>query len=140
MSEDIVRELAFEAGYAAALTLAAGRVDDLDVIWRPIPRPSHENVVAARIAEMERYAAPEFLAEQTRRSVELTARKLAEARRVIASTRPALTTWREVHAHSTPEVWGRIWEDLAPSTQRTIADLHPRRPAPREVGRYGEAA
>jgi hypothetical protein len=51
----VMWELAFRAGYANALAAAAERVDELDALWRPIPRPSYEEKVAARIAEMARH-------------------------------------------------------------------------------------
>lgn len=49
--------IGYEIGYAHALMLAAERVDELDAVWRPVKRRSYEEQVAARIAEMQRYAA-----------------------------------------------------------------------------------
>lgn len=57
---DIPWEVAYEAGYARALVLAAERRDELDVIWSPIPRRSYEEQVADRIAEMEAKAITDF--------------------------------------------------------------------------------
>jgi hypothetical protein len=43
---------AYHAGYQDALTHAAARVDDLDWLWQPIPRPSREQRIAAEIDAM----------------------------------------------------------------------------------------
>lgn len=50
-------EVGYRRGYEAALALAAERVDELDALWQPIERPSHEEQVARRVAEMARIAA-----------------------------------------------------------------------------------
>ena len=50
-------DLAYELGYRCALTLAAERVDELDAIWRTVARPSYEERVARRVAELEHLAA-----------------------------------------------------------------------------------
>jgi hypothetical protein len=49
-------ELAFELGYAHALCAAAERVDELDMLWRGVPRPTYEQKVADRVAEMQRHS------------------------------------------------------------------------------------
>jgi len=54
---DSADEVTYQAGYRRALELAAERVDELDAIWVPVQRPSYEERVASRVADMERAAA-----------------------------------------------------------------------------------
>ncbi|HKT00779.1 MAG TPA: hypothetical protein VJT31_14710 [Rugosimonospora sp.] len=53
---DWLTEVAFHQGYQAALHDIATRHAELDEAWKPIGRRSHEQQVAARIAEMEQHA------------------------------------------------------------------------------------
>lgn len=59
-SDDPLWRKGYEAGYAQALQDAAERVDELDAIWKTVPRPSYEQKVAARAAEMAARAVTDY--------------------------------------------------------------------------------
>jgi hypothetical protein len=52
--------MAYETGYQHAITLAAERVDELDAIWRTVPRPTYEQNVAERVALFEHHAVTDW--------------------------------------------------------------------------------
>lgn len=132
----LVVELAWRMGVNYQPDGPAAMADDIRhaATLRP-PSVPYEDRVAARVVEMEAYAArvvEENLA-YVRRNREHDQAVIAAGKRASSmcehqhpsTGKCSPECWRAVHATVSTTVWERIWADLSPRTRAGISDLAP---------------
>lgn len=112
----------FTAGWDRALEAVAVDLAELDALgdgWRELAAVTAQGRIAERVAEMESFDVEAWYVDNAERQ-----RRHDEARARERPRDPA-TSWRRVHAEVSPEVWARVWGDLADATRLDLLDLDP---------------